>query len=429
MNVSSWFQKVKLIHFIIILTCIGIAYWKIQQLSFLQGWDDQWFISNKFTEGGIGLKNSWAILTSYYFGQYAPVNQFFYTYIYAVFGYQPSAFHVVELMIHIINTFLVYYFVSSVSKPLFAYKDNVACKIAFVTSLLFSVSPFNMEPVVWISALKVTLYCMFYLLALIAYIGYIKRKRVFYFYIMLLCFTLSFGAKEQAITLVGALLLLDFVYKRDLTDKNVWLEKLPVLILAVLFALVTLESQGIDLKERENFYPYVYRIPLFFFTVMEYLIKTILPINVLYIYPYPFQVNEKISNFIWIYPLMVCLFIYCIFDFLKQKWVVFSLGFFLIHIIIVSNIISIARYSLIADRYAYVSSIGIYFLVACILYKISLLKQWNIPQNIFTFLYVTYFIIYVNWHSNVWSDAIVLKQHVRELIEKRQDFQKWDKAK
>jgi hypothetical protein len=70
-------------------------------------------------------------------------------------------------------------------------------------------------------------------------------------------FVISFGAKEQAVTLPFCLLLLDFAYNRRLNDKLIWLEKLPFFITAFLFGYVSIQSQGKELFETANFYPFI----------------------------------------------------------------------------------------------------------------------------------------------------------------------------
>jgi hypothetical protein len=54
---------------------------------------------------------------------------------------------------------------------------------------------------------------------------------------------------------------------------------------------------------------------------------------------------------------------------LKKKWLVFGTLFFVIHLVLVINLLSLARFSVVADRYAYISTIGLYFILATLLVK------------------------------------------------------------
>jgi hypothetical protein len=60
---------------------------------FLMLWDDQWVVINNYTYHGLAPDNLWRILTEFYHGQYAPLNQFYYTCLYSAFGLNPFAFH------------------------------------------------------------------------------------------------------------------------------------------------------------------------------------------------------------------------------------------------------------------------------------------------------------------------------------------------
>src|SRR5690606_3928296 len=113
--------------------------------------------------------------------------------------------------------------------------------------------PINVEPIVWVSASKVLLYAMFYLLSLICYSHFLKSGKSIYYYLTILCFIFSFGAKEQAVTMPLCLLLFDLLYSRKFTDIMVWYEKVPFFIISLIFGLITLQSQG--LEEERHFYP------------------------------------------------------------------------------------------------------------------------------------------------------------------------------
>jgi hypothetical protein len=61
---------------ILILACL-LAYFPTFYNQFQDFWDDQWVVMNDYTVDGFTLKNLQKILTEFYHGQYAPVNQLF----------------------------------------------------------------------------------------------------------------------------------------------------------------------------------------------------------------------------------------------------------------------------------------------------------------------------------------------------------------
>ena len=58
--------------------CI-LIYSPVFSHEFQNKWDDQWVAINHYTEGGLNLHNLWIIVSEFYHGQYAPVNQLYYT--------------------------------------------------------------------------------------------------------------------------------------------------------------------------------------------------------------------------------------------------------------------------------------------------------------------------------------------------------------
>ncbi|MGY3055622.1 hypothetical protein ACVWYG_003843 [Pedobacter sp. UYEF25] len=235
-----------------------------------------------------------------------------------------------------------------------------------------------------------------------------------YFYFTMLFFLLSFGAKEQAVTLPLCLLLLDFVYGRNLIESMVWMEKLPLFILAILLGLATLDSQQLD---QTNFYSFWQRIPLFFYSITEYLVKCVLPVNLSYLYPFPFQQNEPVPKWIWIHVCSIPLILFLVKDFLSNKWVVFCGLFFLIHICLASNLLSLARFAVIADRYAYISAIGVCLAISIVFVKYS--SNFYHFNKLVIAIGIFYFSFLI-WTSKnyvmVWKDAYSVKERLKKTI-------------
>jgi hypothetical protein len=407
----------------IFLTVIGV-YWQVYKFKFLVGWDDQWFVINHYTSDGFTVLNIRHILRDYFLGQYAPVNQLYYTLIYSVFGYDPRWFHTGSLIIHLINSTLVFLVTTKILN--FTSKgDNINIKfVAFITALLFAISPINIESVAWISASKVLLYALFYLSSLHCYLKYILEKKLKYYFFTIAFFLLSFGSKEQAVTLPVCLLLFDFLSGKRLDSKALWLEKSIFIVLSIVFCVVSIRSQDIDASET-NFYHLSDRIILAFYTFSDYLTKCVLPVNLSYLYPFPFKNGAPVPLWLLTYPIVLLTAIFSFRKFYQTKWLIFGVVFFTIHIVLVINLVSLARHSLSADRYVYISSVGIYFLLAYI--TVILIKIFN-KKWIFRFLgmYCLYFITYSYSHLNVWRDAKELKRNIRETIQHRKDYPEWE---
>jgi len=128
-----------------------------------------------------------------------------------------------------------------------AEKMKKASIISLLVAALFAVHPLQVESVAWISASKILVYSFFYLLAVLFYMGYVQTKnnyRFMHYALMALCFALSFGGKEQATTLPVCLLWVDLVCRRNFRSWQLWVEKIPVFVMALFFAIVTIESHA-----------------------------------------------------------------------------------------------------------------------------------------------------------------------------------------
>ncbi|SFA41229.1 hypothetical protein SAMN04488511_102275 [Pedobacter suwonensis] len=407
------------IQFVILFFIIGLLYFQTRKFSFLIGWDDQWFVTNHYTEGGFSMDNVFSVFSEFYYGQYAPVNQLYYTAIYQSFGYSPAMYHLFNVLIHTFNCVLVYYLVIVLLNDNAPLQTVRNVRIAFLTALLFAILPINVEPVSWIAASKVLLYAFFYLFALLAYRKYLYSGKGVWFYLCMLLGLLSFGAKEQAVVLPICLLLIDYLYGRNFYTSQVWLEKLPFVIMSLILGLATIDSQQLD---DGGFYSVWERIPLFFYTLTEFFTKCILPVNVSYLYPFPFQSGGAIPSWMWIPVICLPLFLILVWPVFKNKMLLFPACFFLIHILLTCNLFSLARFAVTADRYAYVASIGACLLCATLLVKTISDGRKPLLFLLITGTYITFLFLTSYHYVPVWQNVTTLKKRLADTVESRRDY-------
>lgn len=411
----------------LILACL-IVYWPVLSHQFQYMWDDQWQVINRYTEMPLTWHNLWTIFTEFYGGQYSPINQLIYTLLYTGFGYNPFWFHTLNLAVHTLNALLVYFLLNKLLGQTRYFTISSACRIAFFTALLFSVHPLQAEAVAWISASKIVLYTLFYLLALYAYVCYAVSYKVKYYLLTVLCFVLSFGAKEQAVMLPVCLLLIDYAIGRSFQIKRVLLEKLPLFALSLIFGYVTMLSQassgGGVLSDVES-YPFHQNLLFACYSFFEYIVKCLVPLKLSYLYIFPNQIGESVPLRFWIYPPIIAFLAISLSSFWKRRWVLFGLLFFIIHIGIVLHIIPISRFVIVADRYVYVASVGLFFIIS---YLLDLAIHRRVSSlKLLIGVGVVYFIMlgtYANIRSRVWHDSETLKKELIELIEQQPDSQK-----
>lgn len=177
-------------------------------------------------------------------------------------------------------------------------------------------------------------------------------------------------------------------------------------------------------------YPFHQNIVFASYSLFEYLTKCLIPIKLSYIYPFPNVIGEPLLARFLIYPFVLIVLAITFWNFLKQRWVFFGLSFFIIHLAVALHIIPLSRFAIIADRYVYVSAIGIFFTMAWLLEQaiIKNVKGLSIVLS-FSFLYVVILGIYAHQHAKVWHNSDTLKSELKELLEQRNDYLHKDKPK
>jgi tetratricopeptide (TPR) repeat protein len=153
-----------------------------------------------------------------------------------------------------------------------------------------------------------------------------------------------------------------FFRKGRKIDRRNFIEKIPFFALSVIFGIVAINAQqGVGATDITVF-PFSQRIIFACYGFMVYLSKLILPIHLGAFYSYPVAVGESIPVIYYLVaimlPLLICFIIYSI-RFTRN--IIFGIGFFAVTIFLVLQLLPVGS-AIIADRYSYLPSIGIFFL-------------------------------------------------------------------
>ncbi|WP_370860746.1 hypothetical protein [Parabacteroides faecis] len=406
----------KWINLFLLIICF-IVYYPILRNSFLTGWDDQWMVFSHYTENGWTIDNLWHIFTDFFGGQYAPFASLSYLFLYTLFGYDPLYFHLYSLLWHIGCVFLVWKFISSILRMHGEMEDKHILFITLITTILFAVHPINVETVAWISALKILLYAFFYLLGLLCYLRYIEGQKITYYLLTIVCFLCSFLGKEQAVTFPLTLLVIDWFANRDLKNIVIWSEKMSFFIMAFLFGAITILSQGKSIYEIT--FPLHQRLIFGCFALIEYITKCLFPVKLNFFYPFPIVLGEEVPLQFYIYPVLILLLIGWGWVYRRNKYIIFGVLLFIVNLLLSIHIINMSRHSIIADRYMYLSYIGIAFLIGYgILYiklQFSYLKSSLFVLSIYIFLLS----VYTFQYAKKWENTSRVKEYTKEILDRR----------
>lgn len=396
---------------------------------FQRGWDDQWqVLDNPFVSN-----HSWSYFAyhfiNFYHGQYSPVNTLFYMLTYAIAGYSPVAFHSLSLVIHMANTLMVFVFVRQLMATQKIFSENKGIFYAGFTALVFAIHPMQVESVAWISASKVLLFSFFSLLAILFYIRYINTGRYLNLLWVMLCYLLAFGSKEQAVILPLTLLTIDYLFGRfqsfsfswrTMKQPVVW-EKIPFFALALLMWYFS-SRNGLGHIADANTYPLGQRLIFGAHSIVVYIFRFLAPVKMYYFYFYPMLNGEPLPVFFWSYPLLLAIIIWFAVEQYRKnnRLSVFGLLFFLVNLLLVLHLLPMPRKMITADRYMYLSIIGL--AIAGIPFIEQLLNKKKKKHTLAGIFLTVWFLgigSYSFYRTTQWKDSPTVKQNIRELIEKR----------
>lgn len=431
MNSKYNFTTKRLIAFSALILLTVVVFLPTFYNDFQLKWDDNWQVLNNTYV----IDSSWDNLrfhfTNFYKGQYSPINTLFYIGVYKFFGFSPAAFHWLSLLIHLANTILVFWIVQEIVAQINLQKLSFGKNYyAFITALIFALHPLQVESVAWISASKVVLYTFFTLLALGAYIRYIKTGKWLWLLGVGFAYLLSFGSKEQAIILPLSLLAIDYVYGRFSGFRfrqfrgyqKVIVEKLPFFVLAVgMWYFSALNAVG-GLVSSSG-YSFYQRAFFGMHSLSEYLFRFLAPVKLYYFYFFPIAPGESLPWYYWGYPLiLLCIGLFIVHHYRRNnKLVLFGLLFFLINIVLVLHILPMPRQTITADRYMYLSIVGLALVLAWgIDYACHHYSHYKRHISLVLSLYIMVLGAQSFFRTQDWKDSEHIKHNIKELIEKRE---------
>ncbi len=169
-------------------------------------WDDDLnFTENPNYRGLAPAQLRW-MATTFHGGHYQPLTWLTLALDHAVWGMDPTGYHLTSVLLHAVNAVFVYRLIIALlartSLPVGGFP-------AAAGALFFAIHPLRVESVAWASERRDVLSGLFWLLALLAYLRMQEGPRTRWYLVSLGCFALSLLSKAWGITLPLVLLVLD----------------------------------------------------------------------------------------------------------------------------------------------------------------------------------------------------------------------------
>jgi tetratricopeptide (TPR) repeat protein len=321
-------------------------------------WDDQGFILNNSLVDDVSLEHISDIFsTPESNGGYTPMVLLSWSIDHTIDGYNPHIFHGTNVLIHLVNVWLVFAFIFLLTGRL---------NITVIVALLFGLHPTCIEAVGWVTSRKDLLYGMFYLAGLVMYLKYLSSEKsgskIFYA-LCLLLFLGSLFSKGMAVTFPVTLLIIDYFKGRKNLVKLV-LEKLPFFALSLVFGLIAVTGQQKggavgaiqDISFIESFFVGCYGL-------IVYMVKAVVPFQLSGFHPYPYELGESLPWYIYasIVPVILVLIV-AIVSIRKNRNVGFGIMFFICSIILMLQILPVGL-AIVSERFTYIAYIGLFFII------------------------------------------------------------------
>jgi tetratricopeptide (TPR) repeat protein len=378
-----------------ILAITFLAYLPSLQNGFTN-WDDDLYVTNNPLLASPGFH---AILTTPVSGNFHPLTIWSLVLNYRLSGLDPRSYHWLNLLLHLANTALVFFFVRMLSRRRFW--TGVVC------ALVFGIHPMHVESVAWIAERKDVLFAFFYLLGLIAYLRYLDARRIIWLGAALVTFVLSTVSKPAAVVFPLALLATDWFWRRRFAWP-VLLEKVPFFGVSLVGGILTLRAQHTTGSMVVQF-SVLERVLYASDAIVQYVVKFFVPTGLSAVYPYirvegqgmPAKFYLGFAAVLVLLPLTVYL---C----RKLRPVLFGLLFFFIHVALVLQLVTVGT-CILADRYTYLPYIGLTLALAWWLDERPPLRPLGIPvRSVLAgfFLLLLAFSAYETWtRCRVWHDS------------------------
>lgn len=219
-----------------LLFAIGVIYIQTLGHDFQYTWDDTHYVYLNTSVHGFSLANIRTVFSTYYVGNYAPVQMLSYMLDYELWGLKAGGYLFTNLLLHALNGILVYRLILALHANRFA---------ATLGALLFVVHPVQVESVAWISQRKNLLAMFFFLLAWEAYRRYLREGpgRGNLSYITSVCFFL-FALLAKSVTIIFPVVILVYDFCFSVNDRRIRvLDKMPYVLVAAGAAVLALYSQ------------------------------------------------------------------------------------------------------------------------------------------------------------------------------------------
>jgi Flp pilus assembly protein TadD len=368
-------------------------YFKATGHSFINLDDNLYVYNNPALQNGLNPQSvAWAF-TTFWSANWHPLTWLSHSLDIEVFGLNAGMHHAVNVLFHLINSILAFIVFRRMTGREWE---------SLIVAALFAVHPAHVESVAWIAERKDVLSTMFWLLAMLAYVNWIRRSRrgeqekkrrgekgdieafeerigasdksswslapllSFSYVLLIVLIALGLMAKPMLVTLPFVLLLCDFwpLHRlsryRDLV--GLVAEKLPLFALSAASCVITFLAQhSVGAVESLDYLPISMRLSNAVVSYAKYIVIMFYPADLAVYYPYDrtFQPLVLATSAI----LLIAITALCTWQLRRRPFLLMGWLWYLGTLVPVIGVLQVGSQSL-ADRYTYVPYFGLFVMLA-----------------------------------------------------------------
>ncbi len=403
-----------------LLLAVGLVFGQAIQYGFTNYDDDVYVYDNPQIQHGLTIEGIGWALTTGYGSNWHPLTWLSLMLDDQLYGLRPWGYHLTNVLLHAATTILLFLVLWRMTGDLWP---------AALATAIFAIHPLRAESVAWVTERKDVLSGLFFMLTLAAYLGYVRRPFSPARYLLVLAtFTLALMAKLSVVTLPFVLLLLDYwplgrweqlsKTKRSLVPtlcvgtqfldapasheilnqgsaldngtpkhpgrafprgawergqyKRLVLEKIPLFLLALAACAATLMARGRSTAALKVI-SFPSRISNALVSYMSYLDQFFHPVNLAAFYPHP---GTSLAWWKTAAALLILIGVSAVAIVLWRRWPCLLVGWFwyLVMLVPMIGLVQVAMPIAQADRYTYLSQIGLCIAIAWGAERIS--RHW-----------------------------------------------------
>jgi tetratricopeptide (TPR) repeat protein len=382
----------------ILLVCVLLAlataavYWPVARNGFINFDDPDYLTANPRVQAGLTTDSIRWAFTALYASNWHPLTWLSHMLDCQLYGPKPAGHHVTNLVLHIVNSLLV-----------FGLLRRMTCALwrSALVAGLFTLHPLHVESVAWLSERKDVLSTCFGLLCLLAYVRYangagkskieVPKPRqlqnegndrrgtaLVWYSLALVLFALGLMSKPMLVTLPCLLLLLDYWPLRRFPFSpadaempalcqragiaRLLIEKIPFFILSLLSCVLTfLVQKACGAMVPLANAPVESRLANAFVAYCSYLWKTLWPAKLAVFYPFT-QWDWTSPETIGAVLLLLAATAGALVVAKQRPYLIVGWLWFLGTLVPVIGVVQVGRQAM-ADRYTYLPHIGLFLMV------------------------------------------------------------------